>query len=116
MIKGTVEDFSPTNGRTAGLGASRDDAAAVGIDDVAAGAANEVEHVARPLHRPRMKDQFVEIHGVLRQGRRPQDWMTVNVVPHLPGSANSPSASWRSEASSCSLSVSSSRDSSATLN
>ena len=43
-----------------------------------------------------MKDQLVEIHGVLRQGRRPQDWMTVNVVPHLPGSANSPSASRRS--------------------
>ena len=51
-------------------------AAAVGIDDVATGAANEGQHVARPLHRPRMKDQLVEIHGVLRQGCRPQDWMT----------------------------------------
>jgi hypothetical protein len=68
-------------------------AAAVRIDDVVDGGANECEHVARPLHRPRMKDQFVEIHGVLRQGRRPEDWMTVNVVPHVPGSANSPSAS-----------------------
>jgi hypothetical protein len=53
---------------------------------------------------------------LLRHGRRPQHWMTVNVVPHLPGSANSPSASRRSVASSLSLSVSSSRDSSATLN
>ncbi len=91
-------------------------AATVRIDDVAPGAANEGQHVARPLHHPRMKDQLVEIHGVLRQGRRPQDWMTVNVVPHLPASANSPSASRRSEASSSSRSVSSSRDSSATLN
>jgi hypothetical protein len=65
---------------------------------------------------PRMKDQLVEPNGVLRQGCWPQDWMTVNVVPHLPGSANSPSASRRSEASSSSLSLSSSRDSSATLN
>ena len=46
-------------------------AAAVAIDDVATGAADERRHVARPLHRPRMKDQLVEIHGVLRQGRRP---------------------------------------------
>ena len=91
-------------------------ATAVGIDDVATGAANEGQHVPRPLHHPRMKDQLVELHGVLRQGRWPQDWMTVNVVPHLPGSANSPSASRRSEASSSSLSLSSSRDSSATLN
>ena len=91
-------------------------AAAVGIDDVATGAANQGQHVARPLHRLRMKDELVEIYGVLRQGRRPQDWMTVNVVPHLPGAANSPSACRRSEASSSSLSASSSRDSSATLN
>jgi hypothetical protein len=91
-------------------------AAAVAIDDVAPGAANEGRHVAWPLHRPRMKDQLVEIHGVLRQGRRPEDWMTVNVVPHLPGSANSASASRRNETSSSSLSVSSSRDSSAALN
>lgn len=89
---------------------------AVGVDDVATGAVDEGEHVARPLHGPRMEDQLVEIHGVLRQGRRPQDWMTVNVVPHLPGSANSPSASRRSEASSSSLRVSSRRDWSATLN
>ena len=68
-------------------------AAAVGIDDVAAGAANEGQHVARALHRPRMKDQLVEILGVLRSGRRPQAWMSVNMVPHLPGSANSRSAS-----------------------
>ena len=46
----------------------------------------------------------------------PQLWIRVKVVPHLPGSANSVSASRRSEASSSSLSVSSSRDSSATLN
>ena len=46
----------------------------------------------------------------------PQLWIRVNVVPHLPGSANSVSASRRSEASSSSLNVSSSRDSSATLN
>jgi hypothetical protein len=91
-------------------------AAAVGIDDVATGAANEGLHIARPLHRPRMKDQLVEIHGVLGHGCRPQHWMSVNVVPHLPGSANSPSASRRSEASWSSLSVSSSRASSATLN
>ena len=91
-------------------------AAAVRSYDVAPGPANEGQHVARPLRHPRMKDQLVEIHGVLRQGRRPQDWMTVNVVPHLPGSANSPSASRRSEASSSSRSASSSRGSSATLN
>ena len=47
-------------------------AAAVGIDDVAPGAADEGRHVARPLHRPGMKDQFVEIHGVLGQGRLSQ--------------------------------------------
>ena len=46
----------------------------------------------------------------------PQLWIRVKVVPHLPGSANSASASRRSEASSSSLSVSSRRDSSATLN
>jgi len=40
----------------------------------------------------------------------------VNVVPHLPGSANSLSASRRSESSSSALSLSSRRDSSATLN
>ena len=68
------------------------------------------------MHRPRMEDQLVEIRGVLRQGRRPQDWMSVNVVPQRPGSANSLSASRRIEASSSSLTVSSRRDSSATLN
>jgi hypothetical protein len=46
----------------------------------------------------------------------PQLWIRVKVVPHRPGSANSESASRRSEASSSSLSVSSRRDSSATLN
>ena len=75
-----------------------------------------LQNVVRPLHRPQMKNQLVEIHSVLHQCRRPQDWMTVNVVPHLPGSANSPSASRRREASSSSLRLSSSRDSSATLN
>jgi hypothetical protein len=45
-----------------------------------------------------------------------QLWMRVKVVPHLPGWANSASASRRSEASSPSLNVSSSRGSSATLN
>jgi len=90
--------------------------AAVVVDDVATGAANERPDVARTLHGPLMKDQLVEIHVVLRQGRRPQAWMTVNVVPHLPGSANSPSTRRRSEASSSPLSVSSSRDSSGTLN
>ena len=39
-----------------------------------------------------MKDELVEIHG-LRQGRGPQHWMSVNVVPHLSGSPNSHSAS-----------------------
>jgi hypothetical protein len=46
----------------------------------------------------------------------PQLWIRVKVVPHLPASANSPPAARRSEASSSPLSVSSSRDSSATLN
>src|SRR5215218_6794410 len=46
----------------------------------------------------------------------PQLWIRVKVVPHRPGSANSDSASRRSEASSSSLTVSSRRDSSATLN
>jgi hypothetical protein len=46
----------------------------------------------------------------------PQVWIRVKVVPHLAGSANSASASRRSEASSSSLNVSSRRDSSATLN
>jgi hypothetical protein len=46
----------------------------------------------------------------------PQLWMRVKVVPHLPGSANSLSASRRSEASSSPLNVANSRDSSATLN
>jgi hypothetical protein len=46
----------------------------------------------------------------------PQLWIRVKVVPHLPGSANSASASRRSDASSSSLSLSSRRDSSATLN
>ena len=41
-------------------------AAAVGIDDVASGAADEVQDVARPLHRPRMKNQLVEIHDAFR--------------------------------------------------
>src|SRR5829696_3672657 len=45
-----------------------------------------------------------------------QLWISVKVVPHLPGSVNSDSASRRSEASSRSLTDSSSRDSSATLN
>jgi SAM-dependent methyltransferase len=55
---------------------------------------------------------------ILRPGPQalPQAWISVNVVPHLPGSSNSLSASRRSEASSSSLSISSSRDSSATLN
>ena len=44
-------------------------AAAVGIDDVATGAAYEGQHVARPLHRPGMKDQLVEIHCPLPQVR-----------------------------------------------
>ena len=35
----------------------------------------------------------------------PQLWIRVNVVPHLPGAANSVSASRRSEASSSSLRV-----------
>ena len=47
---------------------------------------------------------------------RPQLWIRVKVVPHLPGSVSSTSASRRSEASSSSLSLSSRRDSSATLN
>ena len=59
---------------------------------------NEGRHVARPLHRPRMKVQLVEIHGVVRQGRCPQAWMSMKVVPHLPGSASSRSASRRTEA------------------
>ena len=46
-------------------------AAAVGVDDVAAGAANEGQHVARPLHCPWVEDQLVEIHGVLGQGQLP---------------------------------------------
>jgi hypothetical protein len=46
----------------------------------------------------------------------PQLWIRVKVRPHLAGSANSDSASRRSKASSSSLSVSSRRDSSATLN
>jgi hypothetical protein len=46
----------------------------------------------------------------------PQLWIRVKVVPHLPGSANSLSASRRSETSSSALNLSSSRDSSATLN
>jgi hypothetical protein len=46
----------------------------------------------------------------------PQLWIRVKVVPHLPGSANSASTSWRSAASSSSLRTSSRRDSSATLN
>jgi hypothetical protein len=91
-------------------------AAAVGIDDVATGATHQGQHVARALHRPGMKDQLVEILGVLVHGRRPQAWMSVNVVPHLTGSTNSRSASWRSAARSSRLSVSSSRDSRATLN
>jgi hypothetical protein len=98
------------------LGAEVQVTAAVGIDDVATGAANEGADVARTLHCPGMKDQLVAIHGDLGQGRLPQDWMSVKVVPHLPGSANSSSACPRSEASSFSLSISSSRDSSAMLN
>jgi hypothetical protein len=54
--------------------------------------------------------------GYLSGSGLPQLWIRVNVVPHLPGSANSLSASRRSRASSSSLSLSSSRDSSATLN
>jgi hypothetical protein len=46
----------------------------------------------------------------------PQLWIRVKLVPHLLGSANSLSAWRRSEASSSPLNVSSSRDSSATLN
>ena len=90
-------------------------APAVGIDDMATGAANEGQDVARPLHRPRMEDQLVQIHGLLRQGRTPQHWMSVNVVPHLPGSANSHSASERNAARSSAPTISFSRDSSATL-
>jgi len=81
-------------------------AAAVGIDDVATGATTQGQHVARALHRPGMKDQLVQILGVLVHGRRPQAWMSVNVVPHLPGLANSRSASQRSAVSSASLSIS----------
>ena len=54
--------------------------------------------------------------GTSQPSSLPQLWIRVKVVPHLPGSANSDSASPRSEASSSSLSVSSRRDSSATLN
>ena len=75
------------------------------------------QHVARPLHRPRTEDPVVEIHGVLHQpATLPQLWITAKVVPHLPGSASSVSASRRSEARSSSLTASSSSGSSATLN
>jgi hypothetical protein len=47
---------------------------------------------------------------------RPHTWINVKVVPHLPGSAASASASRRSDVSSCSLTFLRRRDSSATLN
>jgi hypothetical protein len=98
------------------LGAEVQVTAAVGIDDVATGVANEGADVARTLHRPGMKDQLVAIHGDLRQGSLPQDWMSVNVVPQRPGSSNSPSACRRKDVSSSSLSISRRRASSAMLN
>jgi hypothetical protein len=61
-------------------------------------------------------DQAPRAAGASQPSTRPQLWTRVKVVPHLSGSANSASASRRSEASSSSLSVSSRRDSSATLN
>src|SRR5688500_19507063 len=77
-------------------------------DDVATGATTQGQYVARALHRPGMKDQLVEILGILVHGRRPQAWISVNVVPHVTGSTSSRSASWRSAARSSRLSVSSS--------
>jgi hypothetical protein len=54
--------------------------------------------------------------GISQSSGVPQLWIRVKVVPHLPGSANSLSASRRSELSSSLLNVVSSRDSSAALN
>ena len=90
------------------------------IDEEAAFPTHECGDVSRGLGDPRMKDQLIELQNVhllpSQRSTLPQLWIRVNVVPHLPGSANSVSAARRSEASSPSLRVSSSRDSSAVLN
>jgi hypothetical protein len=38
----------------------------VGVDQVATRTSNEGRDIARPLHHPGMKNEFVEIHDILR--------------------------------------------------